>query len=67
MNNDKEVIKYLWGLLDDIDTISDIAKGNESMYRRMVEYTQKKRWDTGIKTDGLELDFSEMRVPEKLD
>lgn len=58
-----DVIKYLWQIIDDIDTASDIAKGNNVAYRGMVERLQKKRWNTGITTDGYELDLSKMKVP----
>jgi len=50
-----ETIEFLWKLLDDIDTVSDWAKGNDVAYRRAVERIQKRRWDTGITTDGYTL------------
>lgn len=46
------LVNVLWDLLDDIDTASDIVKGNDQAYRNLVERIQKKRWDTGVVTDG---------------
>jgi len=56
-----KVIKQLFTILDDIDTCSDIAKGNDIMYREIVEKLQKKRWDTGITTDGYTIDLSKLK------
>ncbi len=50
-----EALETLWGILDDIDTASDIAKENDTWYRKRVEALQKKRWDTTITTDGYKL------------
>ena len=60
---EKEIIEYLWQIIDDIDTVSDIAKGNDIAYRGMVEELQKKRWNTGITNDGYKLDLTKMKVP----
>ena len=60
---EKKIIEYLWQIIDDIDTVSDIAKGNDIAYRGMVEELQKKRWNTGITTDGYKLDLTKMKVP----
>ena len=57
-------IEYLWQIIDDIDTVSDIAKENDVVYRNMVEKLQKKRWNTGITTDGYKLDFTKMKLPK---
>ena len=62
---EKEVIEYLWQIIDDIDTASDMAKGNDVAYRNMVEKLQKKRWDTKITTDGYKLDLTKMEVPKQ--
>lgn len=51
-------VKFLFGLLDDIDTMGDMAKSDDAGYRRGVERLQKRRWETGITTDGYELDLS---------
>lgn len=44
--------EFLWGLLDDIDTASDMAKNNDSYYRRIVETLQRKRNEVGESLDG---------------
>jgi hypothetical protein len=53
----------LWQIIDDIDTASDIAKSNNVAYRNMVEKLQRKRWDTGITTDGYKLYYTKIKVP----
>ena len=60
----EKIIEYLWQIIDDIDTASDIAKSNDVVYRNMVEKLQKKRWNTGITTDGYKLDFTKMKAPK---
>ena len=60
----KEIIEYLWQIIDDIDTASDMAKSNDVAYRNMVEKLQEKRWNTGITTDGYKLDFTKMKAPK---
>lgn len=47
-----EMIIFLWGITDDIDTYGDMAKSDDAAFRRMVEKRQKDRWKTGITTDG---------------
>ena len=61
---EKQIIEYLWQIIDDIDTASDIAKSNDISYRNMVEKLQKKRWNTKITTNGYKLDLTKMEVPE---
>lgn len=39
----REIVTYLYDLLDDIDTASDIAKSNDSLYRKMSEHIQQKK------------------------
>jgi len=46
--NLKVLIGFLWDLLDDIDTASDMTKGNDKGYRRTVERLQKRRWESGV-------------------
>ena len=58
----KDIIEYLWQIIDDIDTASDMAKSNDVAYRNIVEKLQKKRWNTGITTDGYKLDLTKMKV-----
>jgi len=53
----KGVIEFLWKIIDDIDTASDMAKGDDEWYRKRVEHLQSKRWHSGITTDGYDLDI----------
>jgi len=53
-----EAIEFLFGLLDEIDTADDMAKGNCELYRKLVQRYQLRRWETGITTDGYTLDTS---------
>lgn len=59
----KEVIEFLFQIIDDIDTASDMAKSNLEAYQKRVNNLQKRRWETGITSDGYTLDFSNMVVP----
>ena len=52
----EEVAQYLFGLLDDIDTVSDMAKGDDKAYRAMVEKIQRRRFDVAT-TDGYVVTF----------
>jgi len=54
-----EMIEFLWQIIDDIDTASDWAKSNDVAYRKAVEKIQKRRWETGITTDGYTLTIPE--------
>jgi len=45
------VAKFLFDVLDDIDTVSDWAKGNNVAYRRNVERLHKRRFEVAT-TDG---------------
>ena len=49
---------FLFGLLDDIDTVSDIAKGDDAAYRTMVERIQRRRFEVAD-TDGYTVTFKE--------
>jgi hypothetical protein len=53
----EKVAQFLFGLLDDIDTVSDIAKGDNALYREIVERIQRKRFEVGS-TDGYTVTFS---------
>ena len=55
-----EVITKLWNIIDDIDTYSDIAKGDNRLYRSLVAEKQKTRWKLPINTDGYKLDLSQL-------
>lgn len=54
------LIKYLWKLLDDIDTTSDAVRGDNAAYRERVEKIQRKRFDSGVTTNGYNLDITGM-------
>ncbi len=58
-------IEYLWQIIDDIDTMSDIAKNDDIGYRKKVEQLQNKRWKTGITSDGYTLNFEKLKKGEK--
>ncbi len=47
--------EFLWGLLDDIDTAGDIFKDDNVGYRKYVEAKQKRRWESGVTSDGYTL------------
>ena len=50
-----EIIAFLWGIIDDIDTQSDVCKGDLKAYEKRVERLHALRWQTGITTDGYSL------------
>ena len=47
----EEIAQFLFGLLDDIDTASDRAKGDDKAYREIVERIQRRRFEVAT-TDG---------------
>ena len=47
-------VKFLWGLLDDIDTVGDMAKSNDKAYRSLVEKIHLKRQHVA-ESDGYEI------------
>lgn len=51
----QSMIIDLYQIIDDIDTISDIAKSNDSLYRTLVETKQKERYQIGLESDGYDL------------
>lgn len=51
----REAVDKLWQIIDDIDTMSDIAKENDKFYRARIEKYQKRRWASGITCDGYNL------------
>ena len=55
----REMAEFLYSLLDDIDTASDIVKGNDAAYRSLVEKLQARKCETGIASDGHRLIFPE--------
>ena len=50
----REDVDFLWSLLDDIDTASDIAKADDKLYRAMVEAMQSRRFER-VTSDGYSL------------
>ena len=52
----RAVALFLWDRLDDIDTMDDMAKGNDQAYRARVQRLQRRRFEVGI-TDGHEVRF----------
>ena len=48
----EKIAQYLYSLLDDIDTIDDIAKENNELYRKMVHNAQSARWAVVSERDG---------------
>lgn len=52
----EQAAQFLWKLLDDIDTASDIAKSDDKSYREMVEKIQRRRFEVGT-TDGYKVTF----------
>ena len=47
-------LEKLWGIIDDIDTYSDMAKGDDKFYRARVERKQKERFKV-MQSDGYKL------------
>jgi hypothetical protein len=43
MTDFRKTAEFLWDLLDDIDTASDIARSDDRGYRAMVEKIQRRR------------------------
>lgn len=58
--NAEKTAQFLWSLLDDIDTVSDIAKSNDKVYRAAVERIQRRRFEVGS-TDGYIVTFHSRR------
>lgn len=52
----EDIARFLFDLLDDIDTASDIAKEDDESYRSMVEKIQRRRFEVAD-TDGYEVSF----------
>jgi hypothetical protein len=45
MTDFKKIAEDLWQILDNIDTASDIAKGDDKLYRSLVAQEHKKRFE----------------------
>lgn len=50
--------EFLYGLLDDIDTASDMAKGDDAMYRGLVKKYHQRRFEVAD-CDGYTVTFKE--------
>lgn len=57
----REAAEFLFGLLDDIDTASDRAKGNDKAYREIVERLHRRRFEAA-ETDGYTVTFKPRRA-----
>lgn len=55
----KEVALFLYAVLDDIDTVDDIAKADEAYYRESVRKLHKKRFEVA-ETDGHTVTFKKV-------
>lgn len=53
------IATFLFDLLDDTDTASDVAKGDDKLYRQMVEKIHHKRFWVA-ETDGYNLTFKRL-------
>lgn len=52
----EHIALFLYQLLDDIDTASDVAKGDNAAYRRIVERIQRRRFEVAT-TDGYNFEW----------
>jgi len=52
----KKISQFLFAILDDIDTASDMAKDNDILYRSIVETMHKQRFSVAT-TDGYNVYF----------
>lgn len=49
----RDAVEKLWQIVDDIDTLNDIARADDKLYRKLVEKKQSQRWEfTEIVSDG---------------
>ena len=53
----KAVAEWLYGILDDIDTVSDMAKNDDGLYRKTVERIQLLKSAAGGSPDGRVVKF----------
>lgn len=60
----EKAARFLFDLLDDIDTTSDMAKSNDVAYRAQVERIQRRRFEAAM-TDGYVVKF--LDEPGKLE
>ena len=62
----RTIALFLWSLLDDIDTATDMAKSNDAAYRNYVETVQRRRYEVGT-SDGYKIAFNCDPVPVDAD
>jgi hypothetical protein len=55
------VARYLWALLDNIDTLDDACRGDDLAFRNHTRREQKRRWEISS-SDGYTIMFS-ARLP----
>ena len=48
----RKIAEWLYAVIDDIDTASDHAKGDNARYREVVEKLQRLRGEVGVSFDG---------------
>jgi hypothetical protein len=56
------IARFLFDVLDDIDTTSDMAKGDENLFRTMVERLHQRRFQVAA-TDGYRVVFNRLPPP----
>jgi len=59
VNDYRSIAVFLWQLLDDVDTLTDAVKDNDSAFRQQTARLIKKRFDVG-KSDGHNLWFPKL-------
>jgi len=52
------IARFLWTLLDNIDTLDDAVRDNDSAFRHNTRIQQKRRWEVG-NSDGYTVTFKE--------
>lgn len=57
-----QIIIALWDLLDEIDTVNDIAKDDDKVFRDLVNFIQSKRLYIGISCDGYNLFYEGEKI-----
>lgn len=53
----ESVARWLYSIMDDIDTASDHVRGDDAKYREVVERLQKLRGEVGASFDGQTVTF----------
>lgn len=59
----ESIANFLWALLDDIDTASDMFKADYEGLAKYVYSKQQRRWETGVTSDGQSLDWTKAKAP----